>query len=55
MDKGKVAAFCRKALGALVSLMRVAGFTYPDIEEELKLRPGNEMTAWRLEGNKHKN
>jgi hypothetical protein len=28
--------------------------SYEEIELELKLRPCNGMTAWRLEGNKHK-
>lgn len=53
MDKAKVVAYCKKALGALVSLMRLAGFSYEDVETNLGLRPSSGMTAWRLEGNKH--
>lgn len=53
MDKAKVVSYCRKAMGALVSLMRLAGFSYEDIEVNLGLRDNNGMNAWRLEGNKH--
>jgi len=52
--KDSVADSCCKILAALVALLRQHGLSYEDIEAELKLRPANGMTAWRLEGRKHK-
>ena len=54
MDVKYLAALCRKATGSQVSILRAAGLSYTEIEEELRLKSNNGMTAWRLEGNKHK-
>ena len=49
MDTKHIAALSRKAMGSQISILRSCGFSYAQIEEELRLNPDGGTTAWRLE------
>jgi hypothetical protein len=53
MNRDRISAQARKSLAGVVAVMRECGFTYLEIENELRLRPRNGMTAWDFI-NKHK-